>query len=499
LVSGAAALISLASASAHAEDPPGAPPSQAIQPQGNLPTPSTATPWLPSPTPTTAPLLATPPTPGAPSQPPSSPPTPTPPTSSASKPLDLREPPFADKDFSWLNGSNRQPDSLLHVGPTILSLYVDVFYAFQFNRPIDHTIFPTTVAPRFNEIGLNLASIGIELPPNAIDTRGGGPIGQFSLQYGDFVQAVSGQDTTVTRGFFLANEALQAVRTASAGWHFHVLHGINLEFGVFPSYMGMESYLPQENWNYTHPFVSDFTPYYFYGGRAQMYLTSDVKLELWVVNGWQTYGQWQEAKSGGYLLNWRPHERFVVANIIYIGQTEPTDSGAIRYYTDNYAQFQYFKNPNGFFASSALCVVADGGYQSRTTGPSGPLTGYSLTHRTEFGAGWALTLRGDLYYDPTRAVTTHLPIGSKYTIPDATSPFLGGGFTTTLDYLPSPWLLARLEYAHRAANVPFFSGHNGITGNGPDGTVNTSPDAPPFTPDLVKSDDRIVANVTLRL
>jgi hypothetical protein len=91
--------------------------------------------------------------------------TPAPPTPPAPKPLDLREPPFADKDFSWLNGSNRQPDSLLHVGPTILSLYVDVFYAFQFNRPIDHTIFPTTVAPRFNEIGLNLASIGIELPP----------------------------------------------------------------------------------------------------------------------------------------------------------------------------------------------------------------------------------------------------------------------------------------------------------------------------------------------
>ena len=224
-------------------------------------------------------------------------PTPAVPPPDAPKPLDLREPPFANKDFSWLNGSNRQPDSLLHIGPTILSLYVDVFYAFQFNRPVDHTIFPTTVAPRHNEIGLNLASIGIELPPNAIDTARGGPVGQFSLQYGDFVQAVSGQDTTVKRGFFLANDALQAVRTASAGWHFHVLHGVNLEFGVFPSYMGMESYLPQENWNYTHPFVSDFTPYYFYGGRAQMYLTSNVKLELWVVNGWQTYGQWQEAKS----------------------------------------------------------------------------------------------------------------------------------------------------------------------------------------------------------
>lgn len=414
------------------------------------------------------------------------------------QPLDLREPPFANKDFSWLNGSNRQPDSLLKVGPTVLSLYVDTFYAFQFRQPIDHTIFPTTTAPRHNEVSLNLASIGVELPPNAIDTPGGGPIGQLSLQYGDFTQTVGGQDTTVDRGFFLSSTALQSVRTASAGWHFHALHGVNLEFGIFPSYMGMESYLTQENWNYTHPFVSDFTPYYFYGGRAQMYLTADVKLELWVVNGWQTYGQWQEAKSGGYLLNWRPSEGFIVANVFYAGQTSPSDSGAIRYYADNYAQYQYFKNPNGPFTSSAFCLVADIGYQSRGAPEAGGvLSGGSLTHRTELRNGFALTLRGDIYYDPTRALTPTLPIGSTAVMPDPKAPFTGGGFTATLDYLPSPWLLWRLEYAHRAANVPFFSGSGGITGSGPDGTPALG--ANKFAADLVKTDDRVVANVTLRL
>jgi hypothetical protein len=424
---------------------------------------------------------------------------PTPPPSMPDKPLDVRDPPFAG-DFSWLNGSNRQPASLLTVGPVVMSLYVDAFYAWQFSQPIDHTIFPTTTAPRHNELGFNLASVGIELPPNAIDTPRGGPIGQLSLQYGAITQAVGGQDTTVNRGFFLSNTALQLIRTASAGWHFHALHGVNLEFGIFPSYVGMESYLPQENWNYTHPFLSDFTPYYFYGGRAQLYLTAKTKLELWVVNGWQTYGQWQEAKSGGYLFNWRPNERLSLSSVVYVGQTSPADSGAIRYYTDSYGELQYYRGEKGsFFTSSAVCLVADVGYQARTLAPGGPMTGASLTDRTEFGDGWAVTFRGDMYYDETRAVTTTLPVGSPYTLPDATKPFVGGGFATTLDFLPSPWLLTRLEYVHRAANVPFFSGHGGITGNGPDGTVNSSPFAPAFAPDLRRSDDRIVANVTLRL
>ena len=281
-----------------------------------------------------------PPAPPAPTAPPPT----TPPSLPATAALDLREPPFANQDFSWLNGSNSQPEPLLKLGPVVFSVYVDAFYAWQFSQPIDHTIFPTDTAPRHNELGFNLASIGVELPPNAIDTPRGGPVGQFSIQYGTITQTIGGQDTTTNRGFYLSNTALQAIRTASAGWHFHFLHGVNLEFGIFPSYVAMESYLPQENWNYTHPFVSDFTPYYFYGGRAQSYLTSHLKLELWVVNGWQTYGQWQEAKSG------------IPAQLAADGavhccerhlhrQTSPVDAGAIRYYTDNYAQLQYFKNP----------------------------------------------------------------------------------------------------------------------------------------------------------
>ena len=422
------------------------------------------------------------------------PPTPSAPAAAATTPpLDLREPPFGGKDFSWLNGANSQPDSLLKLGPTLLSLYVDTFFTWQLSRPSDHTIFPTTTAPRHNEIGFNLASIGLELPPNAIDSPSGGPIGQLSLQYGAITDTVGGQDPTVNRGYYLSRTALQPIRTASAGWHFHALHGVNLEFGIFPSYVAMESYLPQENWNYSHPFVSDFTPYYFYGGRVQMYPHADVKLEVWVVNGWQTFGQWHEGRAGGYLLNWRPTERFTIANVVYLGQEQPNDDKAVRYYTDNYAQLQYYKNPDGKVTSAAVCLVADVGYEARSIAPSGAMTGYSLTHRVQLSGGFALTVRGDVYYDKTRAVTPLLPVGSPYVLPQGDKPFVGGGLTATLDYLPSPWLLWRLEYAHRNANVPFFSGHGGISP--PGGAAS----AASFTPDLRKSDDRILVNVTLRL
>src|SRR5262245_41047273 len=168
------------------------------------------------------------------------------------KPLDVREPLFGDVDSTWMNGSNSQPSSVLVTGPVTWSLYVDTYFAWQFHEPIDHTIFPTTVAPRHDEISLNLAHVGIDV--TGLD----GPIGRLYVQYGSIVETIAGQDTTTTRGFFLTNRLLQIVQQAAAGWHFHELHGINAELGIFPSYVGLESYLPEENWAYTHAFMSDF-------------------------------------------------------------------------------------------------------------------------------------------------------------------------------------------------------------------------------------------------
>src|SRR5258707_6669673 len=54
------------------------------------------------------------------------------------QPLDVREPPFSEFDFAWMNGSNPQPASLLVIGPVTWSIYVDTYYAWQFWRPIDH-------------------------------------------------------------------------------------------------------------------------------------------------------------------------------------------------------------------------------------------------------------------------------------------------------------------------------------------------------------------------
>ncbi len=67
------------------------------------------------------------------------------------------------------------------------------------------------------------------------------------------------------------------------------------------SYIGLESFVLNENWSYQRSMPCDFTPFYFSGARIQMYPTKKVKQEIWllkysqpakvkVVGVWDTVG-----------------------------------------------------------------------------------------------------------------------------------------------------------------------------------------------------------------
>jgi hypothetical protein len=413
-----------------------------------------------------------------------------PPSKPKPKRLDEAEPPFGEFDFTWLNGNNYQPPSLLVSGPLTWTIYVDAYYAYQFAGPVDHTIFPTTTAARHNEISFNLGVLGVDL--TGLD----GPLGRIYIQYGSNVETDAGQDPTVNRGYFLSASVFKYIQQAALGWHFHALHGINAEIGIFPSYIGLESYLPQENWSYTHSFISDVTPYYFFGLRGQIFATRRLKVELWLVNGWQTFGQWHEGRAGGYFINWRPRQWLSLVTSFYCGQEVMGDPVSVRPFTDNNVQVEYYRaQGKRGIRSAAFSLTADAGYQTRSLPALGGwMTGGSLSNRVVWTPWLATTVRGDIFYDQRGALIQRLPLGDPYSLPSE-GPYLLGGVSITNDFIPTPWAIFRIEYAHRESNQPYFSGAGGITGpGGVQGPFN-----PTFVPDLRRHDDRLIVNATLRL
>jgi hypothetical protein len=387
-----------------------------------------------------------------------------------------------DGDWSWLNGSNYQPSSLLTMGPLTWTLMVDSYYGYSFNRPADHTVFPTTTAPRHNEFNLNLGLLGLEV------TEYKHIFGKLVLQTGNYVDAITGTDATVTRGAYSSMASLRHVQQAYAGHRFDVLNGLNLVAGIFPAYIGMDGYIPQENWAYTHNLLGDFTPYYLSGLMAQLYPRKDLKTELWLVNGWQSLSKYGEGFGYGYSVNWRPHDRLSLTTN-FLGGNFEADQTRTRLYSDHVLQWKYaVGGPDQRFKHLAIGAAADIGYNTASTLPGGaqatPLGGFALMHRAELNDQWAATLRGSTFYDPQGLVALALPGGGSP--PAGLQP---SELTACLDYKPSPWVLYRLEYRHDMANVPYIAGPGGITA--PAGATN-------FTPDFRTSGDRLTANATVR-
>jgi hypothetical protein len=250
------------------------------------------------------------------------------------------KPVFASEaaDGAWLNGSNPLRVEPLRTGPLTWTLMVDTYYGWAGNRPADHTVFPTTTAPRHNEINLNLGLLGVEL------TEREGIFGKLVFQGGNYVDTIFGPDPTVNRGAYNSLAGLRNIQQAWAGQRFPVLSGLNIVMGLFPAYIGIDSYLPQENWNYSHNLCSDFTPYYLQGVMAQLYPRPDLKTELWLVNGWQTLGKVGEGFGAGYSVAWRPNNDLSLTHNVLGGQLgdDPTRQ---RLFMDNSVQWRYAVQP----------------------------------------------------------------------------------------------------------------------------------------------------------
>src|SRR5262249_6461668 len=159
-------------------------------------------------------------------------------------------------DFTWLNGTNRTTNNILDSKYFTPQVDLDVSYTYQFNNPIDHTLVGSTATFRHNELAINYLGIGG-------DFHFGHARGRVCFQFGERSIAIPRNDVTPNHGQYDLSTAYRYVAEAYAGWHFDKLHGINMDFGEFFSYVGLFSYMQFENWGYQASFTSDNTPWFF--------------------------------------------------------------------------------------------------------------------------------------------------------------------------------------------------------------------------------------------
>lgn len=421
--------------------------------------------------------------------------------------------PFDGYDLGWINGQNRnQTPSLLGIkdkgGETILtgSVLVDGYYNYNFARPKDNTQTISASTGRSNEFQLNQASIGIESNYKNV-------IGRLWLQTGSMTNIVQETDASVTRGRNTSTGDLKFIREAAAGYHFNVNYGLNVEMGIFMSYIGLESYVLQENWSVQRSMVCDFTPFYFQGMRVQYYPTKNFKTELWLLNGWQTYNSWSKNVGVGSSNYYRPTENTQLVYNLYYGNDSKSGTKELskihRMHNEVSITQRYFKRAesNGL-SQAAFDFDAHYGFQSGdgVKANQNYMTGFALADRLWFmknKLGW--TLRGDYITNPGNGFPGYLAFYPAATgqIPNDYDVAIANGnnlkitqLSTTFDVMPNNFVTFRLEYDYRQSNIPYFAGPGGTTSQ--TGFITDAPSAT-WKPDLRKYENRIILSVNFRL
>ncbi len=410
--------------------------------------------------------------------------------------------PLEGMDLTWINGQNRQKEFTLtfsdkKTGETILTgvAYLDTYFNYNFAKPIDNTQTISSTIGRNNEFTLNLASIGIETNYKNI-------IGRLWLQYGQMASLVQEQDPTVLRGRNTAISNLKNIREAAAGYHFNKWYGVNVEMGIFMSYIGLESYVTQENWNYQRSMVCDFTPFYFSGARLQVYPTKKYRTELWLLNGWQSYNSWNKGIGFGNSNYYRPNENLQLVANFYVGKDNRTNT--VRFHHDNSIVARYFKNVSSKgLSQAAFSINSHYGFQNGdgVTAKANYLIGTSIANRVWFNKNkLACTFRGDFVSNPG----LYLAFSPSPVTPNAFTDAIAKDpkqklnifqFTSTFDVIPNDYVTFRLEYGFRKSNVPYFVGTGGTTS--PDGWATTPINN--WKPDLRNTDHRITLAMNFRL
>ena len=216
--------------------------------------------------------------------------------------------PFAFADFTWLNGTPRNKDTVLDTKFFTPEVRFDTHYMTDFNQPVDHTIVGSTESFRSGEVQIEQASVGGDFHWENVR-------GRILFIQGLFATTTPRNDASAGVGQWDLRNAYRYVSEAYGGYHFNVNHGLNVDAGIFVSYIGLFSYYNFDNWAYQPSFVSSNTPWFFNGVRVQWFPTNKLKIEPWFINGWQSYAKYNGHPGLGGQLLWMPKEWFkLVAN-----------------------------------------------------------------------------------------------------------------------------------------------------------------------------------------
>jgi hypothetical protein len=426
--------------------------------------------------------------------------------------------PFSDWDWTWLNGNPRTKEAAFDSKFFTPEIRADITYTYDFNKPVDNTISGSSEIFRSNEIQLEQLGLGGDFHYDNVRAR-------FMTQFGMYSATTPRNDPSPAKGQWDLDTAYRYLAEAYGGYHINALNGINVDAGIFLSYIGLFSYYNFDNWAYQPSYVSSNTPWFFNGLRVQIFPNPHLKIEPWLINGWQSYGSANSRKGLGGQIKWTPRPWVnVISNNYGLGHDDLYIPNRGRIHTDDSIEIKYYDRPGQTLDKMALSFTGDMGCEfgpSTTTSagvylqgvgchgdtkdaksvggdyfgpginPKQSFIGYMLYNRFWFKKDrYGLTLGGGQINNPGRYLVLDPPINGEtaesaainapYFTGNPSDPFKAWDSSITFDYMPSQYITFRWEYDYRHASVPYWTGAGGMTPPGSGGVPYTNNGYPQF-------------------
>ena len=409
--------------------------------------------------------------------------------------------PFAFADFSWVPGNAGASERPLTIGPFTGEFRMDDVYHYSFAEPQDNTISGSSEAFRHGEFQVTQLGIGGDIFYKNV-------MGRLMTQFGMYSTTTPRNDASPGRGQWRLDDAYRYLSEAYGGYHWDVMHGINLQTGIFMSYIGLWSYYNADNWTYQPSYVSSNTPWFFNGTRLQIFPTEKLKIEPWLINGWQSYARFNGPLGFGGQIMWRPTGSISFVANQYYGKDTFGNKERARFHTDDSFMAKYYDHPGRTIDKAAASLTVDYGFENG--GGVKPdnqyFAGFMAYNRIWFARDrFGFTVGGGAIDNPGRYLVLVPPIngatalsGTPYFTANPGDKFEAWDMQVAGDYAPSPFVTFRLEYNYREADVSYFAGHGGVT---PPGGNQGTPGSlvAGFTPDLVTVERRLTFAMLVKM
>jgi len=406
--------------------------------------------------------------------------------------------PFAVGDLGWMNGTSRATAPVFDTRFFTPEVRFDVNYLQSENHPVDHTIVGSTEEFRSGEFQITQVSLGGNFHWQNVQAR-------FLSMFGLFAVTTPRNDASQAVGQWDLQGAYKYFSEANAGYHWDVNHGLNVDAGIFVSYVGLFSYYNFDNWTYQPSFVSSNTPWFFNGLRVQWFPTQTLKIEPWLINGWQSYAKFNSHPGFGGQILWIPNDSFkLVFNTYTIGQDNlasgsgyPANGGnanaaiglpnpngtyvnyanVTRVHEDDSVLWRYYNDPETAISKMAMSFTVDigceygGGVHCSRNPNKANFFGAMLYNRVWFDHDlFAVTLGGGFMNNPGRYLVLLPPIngataatGTPYFSENPGQKICQWDTQLNFQYMPKNWLTWWTEVTFRHSDVPYWSGPGGVT------------------------------------